>query len=60
MYVVMHFIVNVTVTCMSLDLKDLIKDKQNINIIFIFMKLKQILNSKDCDAFNGINILFVL
>lgn len=52
--------VNVTVTCMSLDLKHLIKDKQNINIIFIFMKLKQILNSEDCDAFNRINIPFVL
>lgn len=60
MYVVTHCMVNVTVTCMSLDLKHLIKDKQNINIIFIFMKLKQILNSEDCDAFNRINIPFVL
>lgn len=60
MYVVTHFMVNITVTCMSLDLKHLNKDKQNINIIFIFMKLKQLLNCEDCDAFNGINILFVL
>lgn len=54
--VVTHFMVNIIIS----HVHYLTKDKQNIIIIFIFMKVKQILNSEDCDAFSGINILFAL